>query len=784
VNQKFKQLLLGLPVLLGLIASLLHLSRRFRLQKRRERNNARVQEKEKSTSEITAQQIHQIHLHVAPGTRIRLILEGYPDRPITPSLLLRTRQSLSEAWSSRLKERFAFETALLAGSIIIYLATRLAALENFPIFFFTDEAIQTVMAADFIQSGLRNYQGELLPTYFSNGPTYNLSSVSVYLQVLPYLLFGKSVFLTRAVSVFITMLAALAVSFTLRDVFKSPYWWSGALLLSTAPAWFYHSRTAFETAEMASFYAVFIYLYMLYRVRSPRYLYPALVMGALVFYTYSPGQIIMAATGLILLASDQAYHRRNWKTALKGLLVLFVLAIPFIRYSLAHETVNLDHLAMRAPYLFQPLPLAEKISRIASTYFRSISPAYWYLPHEHDLARHLMKGYGHLLLSGLPFAILGLGTVLKKLHLPQNRALLAALLAVPLGSMLVGTGITRLLAFVIPAILLTGIGLSIFLLWLENPRVPKWLSIGTGWKLPRSGIAAGVFTILALVNIVMLRDALINGPTWYQDYSLGGMQYGARQVFGSVKEIIEKEPETKVILSPTWTNGADMVARFFLGTPLPIQMGSISGHLNRQLSLDDNTLFILTPEEFVRASESNKFSKISVENTLPYPNQQVGFYFARMAYVEDIELVLETEYQARRVLQTADVPIGDEFVQVGYSYLDMGSIDLLFDQNPYTFARTYEANPFQLEFHFPVQRQIKGISFTIGSILAEITVKIDTGQDGIIREFSEVLRGTVERPSVLLDFGDEVVAQSLRLQIKDSNQPEPGHVHIWELVFH
>lgn len=90
---------------------------------------------------------------------------------------------------------------------------------------------------------------------------------------------------------------------------------------------------------MASFYAVFIYRYLLYRLRSPRCLYPALVMGALVFYTYSPGQIIIAATGLIFLASDQANLRRNWKTALKGLLVLFVLAIPYIRYSMAHETV-------------------------------------------------------------------------------------------------------------------------------------------------------------------------------------------------------------------------------------------------------------------------------------------------------------------------------------------------------------------------------------------------------------------------------------------------------------
>ena len=126
---------------------------------------------------------------------------------------------------------------LFALSLLVYLATRLIRLADFPIYFFTDEAAQTMLAADLVRDGLRGWEGDFLPTYFKNGSYYNLSA-SVYLQVLPYLLFGKSVLVTRGVSVFVSLLAPVSVGVTLRDFIKIPYWWSGTLLLSIAPAWF------------------------------------------------------------------------------------------------------------------------------------------------------------------------------------------------------------------------------------------------------------------------------------------------------------------------------------------------------------------------------------------------------------------------------------------------------------------------------------------------------------------------------------------------------------------
>ena len=99
---------------------------------------------------------------------------------------------------------------LLAAALAVYLLVRFTALDSFPIYFFTDEAVQTVRAAELVRDGFSTGD-EFLPTYFVNGGQYNLS-VSVYLQLIPYLLFGKSVWVTRGVSVLVGLIAALAAA--------------------------------------------------------------------------------------------------------------------------------------------------------------------------------------------------------------------------------------------------------------------------------------------------------------------------------------------------------------------------------------------------------------------------------------------------------------------------------------------------------------------------------------------------------------------------------------------
>ncbi|OGO64295.1 MAG: hypothetical protein A2Z45_07540 [Chloroflexi bacterium RBG_19FT_COMBO_55_16] len=671
-------------------------------------------------------------------------------------------QALAKRWV------YSLDTTLFGVVLILYLATHLIGLSSFPIYFFGDEAIQTVAAADLIHNHLLDEERTLLPTYFKNGSFYNLS-VSVYLQVLPYLAFGKSVFVTRATSVLLSALAAVAVSLILRDIYKLPYWWAGAALLSIAPAWFLHSRTAFETVLFVAFYAVFLYTYLLYRYRSTNYLTYAILSAALAFYSYSPGQLVVVLSGLLLLLSDARYHWQNRKEVQYGLALVLILAIPYLRFSLSHPAAPLDHLRKLGSYWVQPLPLSEKWAHYWSEYFYGLSPAYWYLPNERDLPRHLMKGYGNLLGATFPFAAFGFFLAIKELRSPANRAILIALFVAPVSSALVQIGITRSLSFIIPATILTMLGISKIFSWLEGKR----------W--PRLALSLGLFAILTTVNLGMLRDALVNGPTWYQDYGLGGMQYGARQVFAEVEDYVARSPETKLLLSPDWANGTDVLARFFLPDPLPIELRSIDGHIFQRLPLDDDTLFVMTPEDYQTALESGKFTDIRVERTLPYPNGEPGFYFVRLRYVENIDTILEAEREKRRVLQSSVVIIDGQPVQVRYPLLDMGEVSNMFDGNRDTLGRTLEANPTVIELTFPKPRTIKGVAIIIGSAEVEIRALAYPTPDSPPFEAMQVLKGTVDQPEVALDFKQAILAQKLRLEIRDLHQTEPAHIHIWEI---
>ena len=103
------------------------------------------------------------------------------DQTVSPNS---TRRIFSGKFSS-------LDTRLFLLALLVFVLTRFIGLDRWPIYFFTDEAIQTVQAADLVQHGLRDAAGNLFPTYFANGAYLNLS-VSVYAQVIPYLLFGYS----------------------------------------------------------------------------------------------------------------------------------------------------------------------------------------------------------------------------------------------------------------------------------------------------------------------------------------------------------------------------------------------------------------------------------------------------------------------------------------------------------------------------------------------------------------------------------------------------------------
>jgi len=671
---------------------------------------------------------------------------------------------MSEQTSTETKPKTALVLFLLG--LGLYLLTRFIALDKFPIFFFSDEAIQTMTARDLVGRGLNDLNGNLFPVYFENGGQYNLS-LSVWLQVLITWL-PNSVWLTRGLPSLLSLLLPLFGGLTLRDHFKARFWWLTPYLVSVIPAWFLHSRTAFETVLGASFYCLFLFLYANYRLKDRRWLIPALAAGALAFYSYSPLQLVVVLSGVVFLLVDWRYHFEDPKSWRRGLAALVLLAAPYLVFRLTHAEAFGQHLRIVHSYWVSGISLVEKFSLFFWRWLKGFNPLYWYFPNEHDLIRHLMKGYGHLPWLFLPLTFLGLWHCLRRRKEPANRVLLIALLLAPSGAALVDLAITRVLVMVVPLALFTVLGVNEALLWLSA----KWKD----WRLPALGLA------LALTATAgwMTRDAILNGPTWYSDYSLYGMQWGGQQLSEKILEFRQAHPQARLTLSPTWANNTDVIMRYFLGDPLPLEMGTLDAHNNYFLPFEDEEVFILPPEEYIALKENPKFANIEVLDVLSYPDGNPGFYFVSLDYAEGAEVIFAAELAERRQPQSEQVEMLGQFVEVTHPMLDIGEVADAFDGDRATLIRTFEANPLNLTLTFIETVEMRAITVWLGNVRSAISVEL-IDELGQRHQFEAFDAGMEAIHPVRLDFGEMFAIKSLNLRVESLDQREPVHVHLWDV---
>jgi len=666
------------------------------------------------------------------------------------------------------QDKACLETLLIFLSLLLYTFTRLTALEDFPIYFFTDEAIQTNLAVDFVRDGFRNYDGTLFPTYFKNVYEYNLN-LSVYLQIIPTLIFGKSIYATRATASLFTLLAPIFLGLILKRIFKIQSAWLGILFLSMTPAWFLHSRTAFETSVMVSVYTCFLFFYLNYRVRSPRFLYPALIFAALTFYSYGPGQIIIAMTGLLLLIVDARYHWQNRKTILLGIILILFLGLPYLRFQLETPGKHQEFLRMMNSHWLEDTPLTEKLALSARYYMRGLSPAYWFIPNKTDLARHQMDDYGHMWLATLPLLLTGLIVSMRKIRQPEYRVLLATALAIPMGGIVVGVGITRLLSMTIPIAIVTALGTSALMLLISK-------------KIPARFVSIGVFTLLAASNMVILRQAITNGPTWEQDFSIGGMQYGTKQVFGAISRHLHFHPEDRIFLTSTWANGADVLKQFMLPDDFRVQIGNATGFLEMRRELDEKTVFVLTEREVQELRTSDIIGEITIVEIVPYPDGSNGFTFLRMSYSPEADVIFAALEAERLRPRKSIVTIAGQEVDVEHPYLDLGELHHIFDQDTFTLARVFDANPaiFRLTFGEPID--LTGVRATTGSMDFILTISVQSIGEEEPLTFSQEFRDLPDDPTVEISFGRKLYdVELLVIEIESLTPGSPFKVHVREL---
>ena len=658
---------------------------------------------------------------------------------------------------------------LFVLGLAVYAATRLYDLSGFPIFFFCDEAIQPNVAARLLANHFRDGEGVLLPPYFLNDQRWAMS-LNIYLLVPVVAVVPRSIVMVRATFATVSLFGAACLGAGLW-VAGIGVWWAAPLLLTVLPIDFLHSRMALETTP--AFYAAFLAAYLLYRLRSPRWVFLALLFGAATFYSYTGGQGIMLVTGLLLLAIDAPYHfRQKGRLWIASLALLALLASPFLREQRRHPSTTSEQLLVLHSYWIDPIPLSAKLRTFGRQYLQGFDPRYWFLPSQAELIRHRMDSLSYAPLAFAPLFLVGIAACIARWRRsPGHRVILISPLGVPFAAAAASRQLLRVLPMVAPIVLLTAAGL-----W-EIYRLLRR-------RLPEAAIA---LPLAAALTVATGRLVLVSrgAARWFDDYGLYGLQYGAKQVFDGIRAELARSPNVKIHLASSWANNPNEFLDFFL-TPAELErtrMGDIDPYLTYPKDLTGDDLFVMTRAEYDRARRDPKVEVRRPERIIPYPNGKPGFYFARMRYTPQANAIFAAEREERRRPRVETVAIDGQPATVTHPMIDIGRIEDFFDGQFHTLIRGYEANPFFVDVAFSSPRRLSRIDLSLSQMRCDIAIEIEPASGGAPVELTRELENPPGDSTQEFPLPAPVSASRVRLTVTEKFRGEPAHIELRDLAF-
>jgi hypothetical protein len=286
----------------------------------------------------------------------------------------------------------------------------------------------------------------------------------------------------------------------------------------------------------------------------------------------------------------------------------------------------------------------------------------------------------------------------------------------------------------------------------------------------------------------MLRDALVNGPTWFKNYSLYGMQYGAQQVFQDVVRTgLENDPNRRYIVSPSWANGTEQFIAFFIPKALQprINLGQPVDLIGTLKKNPTDLYFVATSDEYNKLITNPEFSDIKVKQMLPYPDGRPGFYVITLNVSANIDQIVSTQQATERMPVEDTILLNGQTVHVIHSPLGSGSLMDIFDSNPDTMARVLLANPFTFALYLPTPINTQSVIIQTGS-LANFTINISLYAPGALEPvtYSQTFQNLPADPLVTINF-DKGPSQSSRIyiEIKDNLSGDSSQIHVRTIQF-
>src|SRR5262249_12709173 len=295
-------------------------------------------------------------------------------------------------------------------------------------------------------------------------------------------------------------------------------------------------------------------------------------------------------------------------------------------------------------------------------YVTGFEPRYWFWPNETEMMRHRIDHLSFFPLALAPFLIIGIvACVVRCVRSPAHRVILLSPLGVPFAAAAHERQMLRLLPMLVPFALLVLVGM-------------EELRRALARRVPNAVFATGLAGALAAATIRLCAMSYTHSASWFPEYGLYGMQWGAKQVTDAARQELEKDPDIKVHISSGWANNPQTFLDFFFKPPLRsrVMLGEIGPYLSTQTNPPDDVLFVMTTQEYERNRTDPKLDVQSPRRIILFPNGQPGFYFAKVRYSAQADSLFAAEREARRILQEDRVE--SPRVLVRHSHLDMGQV--------------------------------------------------------------------------------------------------------------
>jgi len=670
---------------------------------------------------------------------------------------------------------------LAVASTIVYLVVRLVGVEDFPIYFFCDEAYIGNQIEALLKNNFHDSSGRLLPLYYEKAPGRWVPQISLYLY-LPFVLIGGTTITSlRWATAFISLIGVFALYRFSRDHLRLKQSWIVIPVIGLLPVWMLHSRTAFETTLIIPFLALFLLCIARWFAKYRDALFGLPISAALLFYSHFSGSVALVATSAVIVLCHPKRILSQWRWVLVSGIVFALLMIPFLHFSGQSPGAMRQQLTLIQSVWYQgDATLNDKLMLALKSYWGSFSLEYWFSPEggrQYDATRHLWGGRSYLEWWIAPLLIHGFFVSASRIREYPYRLILILCFTAPAASLLVPIMIMRVFAEIVPVSLLGAVSLDRLLTLLQR----------------RSKLSLSATVLVALIlngyQLFLLREALIGAPTWFRDYGLYGIAWGAKELHHElVPQLARNYPNHKILLTSSWANGSDSFPPFFIKDDEVLQkfqiitLGDYTDHL---MELSDQTIAIVTADEWREIRSNPKLTVSEPITTLPYPDGSPGFIAAHFAYSNDAPTIFAAELAERQK------PIDDRITiapwgaaAVRHSQFDIGTVADLFDGDPMTVVRTPAGvNPLQLQVIFDTPKSINRLSGIFWPMTAswEISLKDDAGK--LCGEQNGKESNTGADMTLSLSFKGCHAVKTIQVTVTEESRSSSSRVHAKSLDF-